>query len=220
MSRWVWAPAVLVLLVAIGASVRFLTTDRELVAGTPSPRPVFQISLLELPIGEKLCIRGVTIPEDARRLRFQIGTFGTPGPPLDVTLSADGYVERLKVPAGYADSATVTAGMEPPAAARVGQVCIGRRGKARIAVVATEEERTLSRPEGRIGRRVTGADAYLAFYEGRSASALSQVDTIFERMSAFRPGIVNDWLLWPLLAVIVIGVPAGVLWAIVRAIGP
>jgi hypothetical protein len=41
---------------------------------------------------------------------------------------------------------------------------------------------------------------------------------IIAHMSAFRPGIVGPWLLWPLLVLVVVGVPGGVLWAIHRAV--
>jgi hypothetical protein len=37
-------------------------------------------------------------------------------------------------------------------------------------------------------------------------------------MAAFRPGVVGPWLLWPLLVLTVLGVPAGVAWALRRAL--
>lgn len=218
MSRWVVLPALVTCALATVLFGRFLTKDRELVAAVPSPRPVFNISLLEVPPGEELCVSDVTIPDDARELRVQVGTFGRRGPELDVTLRARGYRERLTVPAGYPDSSVITAAMDPPATASLGDVCVTHRGTARIALVGTEEERTLSRPESEVGGKVAEADTYLAFYERGSASALDRAGEIVDRMSAFRPAIVGPWLLWPLLALVVLGVPGGVLWAALRAV--
>ncbi len=220
MSRWVLVPAVVTCALAAVLFVRFLIEDRELVAAVPSPRPVFQIDLIDVPPGEQLCISGVTVPADARQLRFQVGTFGRAGPELEVTLRAPGYRERVTVPAGYPDSALISAAMDPPTAARLSELCVTHRGSAKIALVGAEEERTLSRPEGRVGGNPVDADTYLAFYSGGSASALDRAGAIVERMSAFRPAIVGPWLLWPLLALVVAGVPAGVLWAVLRGVRP
>jgi hypothetical protein len=222
MSRtgWVVGPALVTCAIAAVLFARFLVEARELVAAVPSPRPVFQIDLVDVPPGERLCISGVTIPADARQLRFQVGTFGRPGPALDVTLRGESYSERLTVPAGYPDSALIVAAMEPPAAPRLGEVCLGHRGSTKVALVGAEEERTLSRPEGRVGEQRVEADTYLAFYTGGSASALDRAGEIVERMSAFRPAVVGPWLLWPLLGLVVVGVPAGVLWAVLRGVRP
>jgi hypothetical protein len=218
MSRWVVLPALITCALAATLFVRFLTEDRELVAATPSPRPMFEVSLVEVPPGEELCISDVTIPADARRLRIQVGTFGPPGPELDLTLQARGYQERLTVPAGFPDSALITAAMDPPVVARLGEVCVTHHGSARIALVGSTEDRTQSRPEGKVGGKVAAADTYLAFYERGSASALDRAGGIVDRMSAFRPAVVGPWLLWPLLALVVLGVPGGVLWAALRAV--
>jgi hypothetical protein len=218
MSRWVALTALVACALAAALFVRFLTEDRELVAATPSPRPLFEVSLVQVPSGEELCISDVTIPDDARQLRVQVGTFGRPGPELAVTLQGPGYSERLTVPAGYPDSALITAAMDPPASARLGEVCVAHRGSDRIALVGSTEDRTQSRPKGTVGGREVTGDTYLAFYEGGSASALDRVGEIVDRMSAFRPSVVGPRLLWPLLALVVIGVPAGVLWAALRAV--
>jgi hypothetical protein len=197
---------------------RFLLADRDLVASTPSPRPVFKITLIDVPPGEPLCIRNVTIPKDARQIRFQVGTFGRPGPGLDVSLTAPGYSGRVEVPAGYADSALVVEPMRPPRTDVFGQVCVRHDGADKIALVGSTEERTRSRPADTVAGRPVDPDAYLAFYEGRHGSALGRTPAIIDRASAFRPGIVGPWLLWPLLVLTVVGVPLGVLYAVRRAV--
>jgi hypothetical protein len=217
MSRYVLAPAAVLCAFAAGLFAHFLTAPRDLVASTPSPRPMFEVTYVGLPPGDRLCLSDVTIPPDARQVRFQVRTYGRPGPALDVALRAPGYDERLTVPAGYPDESLITAPMHPPPAARLGEVCLRHEGRA-IALVGTTEDRTKSRPVGTIDGRLEPADTYLAFYEGRSGSALAETGAIIDRMGAFRPGIVGTWLPWPLLFLVVAGVPCGVLWAALRAV--
>src|SRR5215210_4426905 len=128
MSRWVALPALVTCTIAAALFARFLTADRELVASTPSPRPMFEISPVRVPPGEELCISDVTIPDDARQLRVQVLTYRRRGPELDIALHARGYSERLTVPAGYPDSALISASMDPPPGARLGEVCLRHNG--------------------------------------------------------------------------------------------
>ena len=46
MSRWVALPALVTCALAAALFVRFLTKEREVVAATPSPRPLFQFEVL------------------------------------------------------------------------------------------------------------------------------------------------------------------------------
>jgi hypothetical protein len=220
MSKWVLWPAAVLGVLAGVSFLHFLVVKRELVASTPSPRPLFEVTDVRLPPQRQLCITDVTIPHDAGRLRVQVRTFGRPGPALDVTLRAPGYSERLTVPAGYPDLQVTSAPMRPPRTDSLGEVCLRHGGANAIALAGSAEDRTRSRPQGVLDGRPERADAYLAFDEAGRASALSRTGAIVAHMSAFRPGIVGPWLLWPLLVLVVVGVPAGVLWAIFRAVSP
>lgn len=214
MSKWVVIPAALTCAVAVALFAPFLLRDRDLVASTPSPRPLFYVTFIEVPAGGRLCASDVTIPREARQLRFQVRTFGRPGPPLRVSLRAPGYGAQADVAGGYADLATLAAPFSPPARDRLGSVCIQQRGRQEIALTGTTETRTLSRPRGSVNGAPVAADAYLAFYEGREASALSLVGAMIDRAAAFRPTGVGPWLLWPLLVVTIVGIPAGVILAV------
>jgi hypothetical protein len=217
MSKWALVPGLALCAVAATLFVPLLLRDRELVAATPSPRPLFDLTLVEIGAGEELCIADVTIPSDAEELRLQVATRTAPGPALGLRLQAPGYEERLIVPGGYPDEALVTAAMRAPAATRLGRVCIAHNGPGTVALAGTTEDRTQSRPHGALAGERLPADTYLAFYEREPGSALAHAPDIIERMSAFRPGFVGPWLGWPLLALVVVGLPGGVLWAVLRA---
>jgi hypothetical protein len=217
MSRFIALPALALCLLAAVLFLPSLLRERDLVASTPSPRPLFNVTPITVAPGPPLCLNRVTIPHDARQVRFQVITGGRPGPPLRVTLSADAYAQRASVAAGYADETTLSPAIAPPPQTRLGRVCITNGGTAPIALTGSGEERTQSRPEGTIDGRPVAGDAYLAFYEARTGSALSQTRGIIARMGAFRPGVVGPWLLWPLLVLVLVGVPGGLVWALHRA---
>jgi hypothetical protein len=42
---------------------------------------------------------------------------------------------------------------------------------------------------------------------------LERASATIERIAIFRPGIVGPWLLWPLAALVLVGIPAGAVWA-------
>src|SRR3954466_8976290 len=64
MSRWFVAP----LVVAALLFAPFLLKRRDLVVSTPSPRPLFNVTFI--PVHGRLCASDVTIPHDARELRY------------------------------------------------------------------------------------------------------------------------------------------------------
>jgi hypothetical protein len=198
MSRWVVVPFAATCLVGALLFAPFLLRDRDLVASTPSPRPLFNVTFI--PVDGQLCVSDVTIPHDARELRFQLRTPG----PVRVTLSAHGYRAMA--------TGTGAVGITPPRTTRLGTVCL--RPQRRGELTGTTEPRTLSRPHGAVDGRPIATDAYLAFYARRQASALAETPQIVHRMGAFRPGVVGPWLLWPLLALVVLGIPAALLAAL------
>jgi hypothetical protein len=216
MSKWVILPAAVLCALAAVLLLRFLGADRDLVAATPSPRPMFTVTYVRIPASGQLCLSDVTIPASARQLRLQVRTFGRPGPALAVELRAPGYEQRHELPADYPDGAVLVLPIEPPPEDALGSVCL--TAERAVALVGTTEERTQSRPAGALDGNPIAADTYLVFYAGRSASALSQTGAIVERMAAFRPAGVGQWLLWPLLALVVVGIPAGVLAAVTSAV--
>jgi hypothetical protein len=218
MSKPVLVAAAITCAVAAVLFARFLHAGHDLVASTPSPRAVFEVSLIDIPAGKRLCIGDVTIPHDARQIRFQVKTYGVPGPPLNVELEGGSYRATVPVPGGYPDGGLIAERMPPPPADVLGQVCLRNTTDRGFSLIGTAEERTLSRPEGEVDGRVQPADAYLAFYEARQAGALRVLPDVIERMSAFRPGIVGPWLLWTLLVLTAIGVPLGLLWALLNAV--
>jgi hypothetical protein len=213
MRRWGTITAVACLLIG-GALwvVPWLTRSREMPAAVPSPAALFSIELVELGPGRTACSQNVALDPRGSRARLQVGTFGRPGEPLRLTLDGAAYRSASTIRGGYADGSVVVASLRPPAQATLVRACVENLGTRRVALLASAD-RTRSRSITSVEGRGTGKSAWLSFYEANRHSLLERSSPTIERMTIFRPGIVGPWLLWPLAALVLVGIPAGVVWA-------
>jgi hypothetical protein len=213
MRRWGTITAVACLL-AGGALwvVPWLTRSREFPAAVPSPAALFSVELVEVRPGRTACSRDVALDPRGSRARLQVGTFGRPGEPLRLTLDGAAYRSTSTIRGGYADGSTVVASVRPPERATLVRACVENLGTRRVALFASAD-RTLSRSVTSVDGQSTGKSAWLSFYEARRHSVLERSSATIERIAIFRPGIVGPWLLWPLAALVLLGIPAGAVWA-------
>jgi hypothetical protein len=213
MRRWGTITAVACLLIG-GALwvVPWLTRSREMPAAVPSPAALFSIELVELGPGRTACSQNVALDPRGSRARLQVGTFGRPGEPLRLTLDGAAYRSASTIRGGYADGSVVVASLRPPARATLVRACVENLGTRRVALLASAD-RTRSRSITSVEGRDTGKSAWLSFYEANRHSVLERSPATIERIATFRPGIVGPWLLWPLAALVLIGIPAGAVWA-------
>ena len=107
-----------------------------------------------------------------------------------------------------------------------GSVAGGRKVAACFSVEGPAGVRLRPRPgtptrvvPARLSERSDNVDVALELGRSPERSLLSEVPDIFERASLFRPGWVGAWTFWALLAVLVIGLPALLGWALRAALG-
>lgn len=209
------AGAILVV-VAIAAFVPFITEDRAVPVSTPSTNSMFIApALIEVPPGERACLDDVLLDPEADIARFRVGTYGFEGPPLALTLFAAGFREDVRVGPGYADNAEIDVALDGPPRELIGTACISNGGRRLIALYGTAEDRTLSRVDVTVDGEPVSADIALSFWERERSTVLARTPEILELMTAFRP--IGPWLTWPLLFLVLIGMPALALWALNRA---
>jgi hypothetical protein len=149
-------------------------------------------------------------------MRFQVGTFGTRGGPLRVTIRGRGYRESRRIAGGYRDNVTVSVPVHAPGSALLATACIRNMGRRRIALYGAND-RTRSSATTLVDGAPVGPNVVMLFSEGRPASLLEHLPVILRRLTAFRP--VGEWLTWPLAILFAIGLPIGVLGAYVRSAG-
>ncbi|TML98496.1 MAG: hypothetical protein E6G10_22710 [Actinobacteria bacterium] len=193
-----------------------LVRARDTPASVSSPRPLTGIGLIEVPPGSAACFGDVAIESRSEQARFQVFTYKRRAQPLRLEIRARGYRFTAPVPASYADGETVRVPVRPPAAPLAARVCIRNAGERHVAFTGSED-RTRSRSTTTVdGRRVNDTLTF-AFYERQRVSLLRRLPVTLERLTRFRPGVAR-WMLWILLALVVAGVPAAVLWALGRAL--
>jgi hypothetical protein len=208
----------LVLLVAAGFAlgVPYLTDDRDYVAVTPQPDPLFEVALLPLRGGQVACMDDAVLDPRSEQARFRVGTFYRPPVPLELTIRGGRYTEHVSIPADYEDSQVIRVPVRPPAEETAVSICIRNLGDRRVALYASGD-RTNSRSEVLVDGQPVVPDFGIVFYEQRPASILDRLPASVERATVFR-GPLTDGVLWVLLVLFAVGTPLGVLLALVWAL--
>jgi len=207
----------IVVLCAVTGLVAVALLDERDIAFTPGVRPT-QVAVVLDP-GERACQRPIDAAADARGVRFQVGTFGAPGPALAVQAGPPAGRERVTVlvPAGYADVTWQRASLGRGVfeGERI-ELCVLNRGDRRVALYGgpAQAARTSSAYAG--DRRLT-TDIALVFERARARSAVALVPTAFERATLWHPGWVGAWLFWLLLGALIAGIPLLLAAALARA---
>jgi hypothetical protein len=172
--------------------------------------------------GQQACQKPVDPPaERFDRVVVSLGTFGRPGPPLDVLLRpqvAGAPTIRGRLPGGYPDVAVtpehaipVSATLRAPAA-----ICLKNRGPGRVAVFGATglAHRTSSATVA--GKPIRG-DLAIRLESARPRSLLSRLPDAFRHAALFKASWVGAWTFWVLTALVLVAVPLVMAWAVARA---
>ena len=197
---------------AVAWGVPYLTGDRDYVAVTPQPDPLYEVALVPLRSGQVACMDDAVVDPRSEQARFRVGTFEGPPVPLELTLAGGAYTEHVDVPAEYRDSEVIRVPVDPPREETAVSVCIRNAGDRRVALYASAD-RTNSRSQVRVDGRPVVPDFGIVFYEREPASILDRLPTSVERATVFR-GPLSEDLLWVVLLLFAIGTPLGVMVAL------
>lgn len=202
-------------LVVFGAfALPFVTHKRDQPAAVPDPPPLKRVALDVVPPGASICISDIAIEQRSEQARFQVGTFGKPGPPLDVVVTGAGYRAGAHVRGGYADNVVQALAIRPPSTDQLVRVCVRNRGNDKIALYAANDS-ARSRARVDVDGKPLRATPALSFYEASDRSIAQRIPVTVERMSTFRGPLGHEWLVWLVLVAFVVVLPLGigaVLW--------
>jgi hypothetical protein len=173
----------------------------------------------ELAPGQTVCQAPVNVPTDFDRVRFQVGTYRRPGPPMRVAVRSAGSRRLLaggRLPAGYPDVSQPVVVVGEVRASQRAEVCLTNSGRRRLALYGNA---TAAAPvsDARLGNRPLGTDLTLMFERGESRSMVSLLPDVFDRASLFRPGWVGAWTFWVLAVLLLAGVPLLLALAVARS---
>src|SRR4051794_3509193 len=152
--------------------------------------------------GEQLCRRGIDVPVGFQRVRVVTITDGRPGPPLAVTVrSRAGRVARARVAGGY-PGGTVEARVGAFPAKSIVSVCVRNLGVRSVVLLGLPPGVLL----GDLGDVNIPVEMAVVFVRARPVSTLGQVPAMMRRAALFKP--VPAGVLWALLGLVVVGLPA------------
>ncbi len=210
---------VLILAALLAWGVPWLTKARTDTTATPTPPPFAAIAPVVLKPGAQACASNVALSTDTRVAVVLSAKFAGTGPPLRVTASARGYRGEGAIEGGYHGLESLPATIPAPPRDAIGTICVENRGRRAAQLQGTTEGRIQNRSETRVDGEVVPEKLTLLLTTGQSPALVDRIGQTFDRIAAFKPPIVGSFSLALLALLVVVGVPAGVLYAIARGIG-
>ena len=173
----------------------------------------------ELRPGQTACQAPVLVSSAFSRVRFQVGTYGRSGEPLDVvvrSLKSGSALGQGRLRGGYPDGSQPSVPVGRVAPEQPVEVCIRNGGERKVALYGGT---TVAAPgtDARVEGAETGTDLTLVFERAEPRSMLAAVPDMFRRASLFRPGWVGSWTFWLLAVLLGAAVPTLLMLALARA---
>lgn len=210
-------------LVVAGAAIWFvpyLTRQRQQIAETAAPPPLFVLGEFPVQPHQSACLESVTLTAKGDLAQFGLRPATTTprgGPPVEVVLSAPGYGARAHVPGGYPGGG-VALPIAPPPRDELGTVCFINRGDSALLLAGSKEARTISRSQLLIAGEPVAGDVALAFLRSRPRSLLEGLGEVFGHASNLTDRLIPVWLIWILAVLVAFGVPVATLAALYAAL--
>jgi hypothetical protein len=217
-ARLIWTGAGLVL-VALLLAYNVLPTatgDRPLRVSTPNPFPQAEGAPVALAPGARACLSDIPIDARAEVALLRARTPGARPVPLAVTFRGRGYRDERRV-ARYADDQDVRVPFAAPRADLIGEVCVANAGRARVLLQGSTEPKTNTGSLTSVDGTPVPEDVSLLFVR-EPRSPVSDAPAIVDRAAAFGPALLGAPVLWLLGVLVLLGVPAAVMWAYGRAV--
>ena len=184
----------------------YLRAQHDTPTETPSPQPISSTALDVVPGGQRLCMAGVAMTKQSQRMRFTIGTYHKPGPPLVVSVKAPGYAITTRVRAGWPDNLTHNIAVPTPKRDQAVTVCIRNAGRRDIALYAAGDA-AQSRVAVSLQGKPVGPTPSLAFFESHTQSIADNASLTAQRITVFRGFLGHTWVVWTLAVLFAIGMP-------------
>ena len=166
----------------------------------------------ELPPGGAVCQAPIRVPDGARfdAVELVLGTYRRPGPPVAVAVRDAGGGELLargELAAGYPDNTRRAVRTGPVAEGASIEVCVRNRGSRRVALYGSGAGASPTSDLRTASGEVLPTDLDLVFLTTEGRPLLALVPAVLQRATLFHGGLAPAWLLWLVLALLVVGVP-------------
>jgi hypothetical protein len=209
------AAGLALLIAALLWFIPYLTRDREAISSVAAPQPVVAVQSVGVKPREQACIDEVTFDDDSEIVELTALAAKRPGPPLELTAEAGGYVARASADGGYDRPALLRVPLDPPQRSTIGTLCIRNAGSVSISLMATSDNRTSSlRSTTRVDGRAVPPDISMRLLASESGTVVDRAGELVARVAAFKPTLLGTGLIWLVLLLVAGGVAAGALYAL------
>ena len=211
------ATAVAFVLLAVVLFDRVVGEERTRIAVVGAPPPTLSESPVVLPAGKRLCITRTLLSPRADVVELIVSEQQKrPTPALELVAEGKGHRAAVRIPPGPAGRHPVTARLNPPDRDLIGQVCV--RARSEVVLVGTTEFHSISRSISFIDGERIPPDPALKFYTADEVGLLDDLGGVVDRMTIARGFLGASWIVWGLLVLVAVGVPAAVLTAFARTL--
>jgi hypothetical protein len=208
------AGLLLTLLAGAALFVPAATRSHVVYSSTPNPPPLFDLALLEVGPGQTACTRGIVLDSDAEVLRLNPVARGGAPVPIGVRLTGPGYASVHTLSHYAAAGGLVDVPIARPARTLPATLCLSNRGTRAFALGSSTERRTRSRTVTEVAGRPVPNDPTIQLLRREPRSFASLLPTLLRRAATFKPGFAGPWLFWALALLLVLGLPAGAMYAL------
>jgi hypothetical protein len=215
--------AVLLVLGAYGIA-KVLHHPRDAITAVATPAPLHTMTPITLKPGQQACQDAVALSPDTRVVRIYSGAPTPQVPQLHVTVHGEGYRADVLSPPGTgpgtgSDGIYDTRIPAPPRSVLT-TVCVqtAQRSGQSAMLAGSKEDRVRSRSTTAIGGRASTTKLGIVLLSGGDVSAASHPKEVLQRAATFQPPFVGWFSLALLGLLLVLGVPAAAVWAVLRAL--
>jgi hypothetical protein len=202
----------IVLLVTATQLLPWLTRKADVVSSTPVRADLASIAPIALSVGQRVCVGEVTLDPQARVAQLILARPAPAGGRLAVETAGGRYRATATAPLAPLQAGRLDVPISPPDEAVLGRLCVRNAGRGTIVLAGTADPRALTRSTIVVdGKRADRAFS-LILREAGTRSFLDRIPQFVDRAAALNA--VGPWLLWLLVPLLLLGVPAAVVCAL------
>jgi hypothetical protein len=209
--------AIAMLVAAAAFFVPYLTKKREVVESTPSVAPLPPGGLVPMTLqpGDDLCLPDIPLTPRSEVVRFSASAPGGAGGPLEVSLKGPGLRSATRLAGGWRNG-MLDVPLSPPRSSVRGSICIKNVGSRPASVMGTEPGQKFARPTPLVNGVPHVQDVPMTFHRRSPASLVARTGDVVDHAAVFSP--IPAPLLWALLFLVLLGIPALALRALASAV--
>jgi hypothetical protein len=202
------------------AGLAYLLKSRPAIWATPTSEPydVAQLTPIAVPGHQRICLDGMPWAPQARFVQIRV----LPGlrartPAIGIAARGPGYRADAVIPGGLSQNARATAPIRPASREIDGTLCVTNRGARPLSFYGVPTADRLGAPVTvTVGRKpLVDRQLSVTLLQSHNRAILGRLGTVLSHVATFRP--VGTWLVWILLALVLLGAPVAVASALAGA---